>query len=333
MGYTFNVKTIGKKIKARRKELKIKTTNNDLPNTPQGIADILGIKEAAYHKIEQGLRPEMTVKALSTICNTLDCDIDYLLDCQPLPRKVESDIHSETGLSEEACKIIECKNAPAYYPDDFKKLYRYQHLSFQRKFLSWFIEHGLIDILYEAADSIEYENPYYSGLSYIPDYFYDMLANSYNYALKISRNVSERKREYRNEIAVNLINMRPIKINVIRENLQKSTNNYRGVSEEEPPLTIRFNDLGDHVKTIAFQKEIGEEERAIIAEVAEVLSELSFDYYQAKYETQLNMQIAVNKFNDLLISYRQMFETAVKPEQSQRKSKKRTEGEQRENNS
>lgn len=269
--------------------------------TVSSFTKAIGVSPSAYTNWKKrGNTPELPV--LIDICNVCGCDIDYLLGKISCKTRETTDIQKETGLSEKACNIIMCKHGYEHFTEDRKQEFREFLLQEQSVPVSWFIEHGLIDIVSRITSIIQSENPKYNLISFIPPEYRGMLSDSFDIALQY-RKINGRKFEYTDRIALYLINTPRDKIAALRKELQEST-----VYGNECDI-YEFTDFDDYVEHEADRKKISAEDRDIIAEVAQGLAALSFDYFQAKYETQLNIQIAVNKFNDLINQYRNEQET------------------------
>lgn len=284
--------TVGNNIRARRKELKI---------SAEKIAEKLYIKADTLRRYETGAK-KIPFDLLVQLADLLECDIDYLLGRRECKTETAQIIHDNTGLSEKACNIIMCKYGYEYFAEDRKQEFREFLLQQQSVPVSWFIEHGLIDIVSRITSNIQSENPKYNLISIIPPEYRGMLSDSFDIALQY-RKINGRKFEYTDRIALYLINTPRDKIAALRKELQEST-----VYCNECDI-YEFTDFDDYVEHEADRKKISAEDRDIIAEVAQGLAALSFDYFQAKYETQLNIQITVNKFNDLINQYRNEQET------------------------
>lgn len=72
------------------------------------VSIALEINDATYRKYESGERG-IPLSLIKVFCDFFDCDIDYLFGNQNNKRKTYTDIHAETGLSEEAiAQLKEC---------------------------------------------------------------------------------------------------------------------------------------------------------------------------------------------------------------------------------
>lgn len=253
------------------------------------------ILEQTISKWHKGTKP--SIENLLDICNVCGCDIDYLLDKNKCMTRQITDIQKETGLSEEACNILTCKDVPSFVADGKRQVWRDMVIS-HRGSISWLFEHGLINIISDATDYIDFIKPENSSMIHVPHGLYDLLDYLFSSAIKTSITYEERRFTYMDLIAMHLINMNDSK--ALRDIKKQLGNNYYDIQTLE--------DLGNIVKDEAIKRETPSEDCDIIANIAMCLTELSMGYFQAKYETQLHMQIAVNRFSDLLNDYKRSIE-------------------------
>lgn len=97
MDYLKDKKEIGKRLKAIRK------TKYKSQETFAEALNILDRKTVS--KWETG-ETEIPITRLSEICNLLDCDLDYLFGKIEVSKNQTNNIMLETGLSEEAAKVL-----------------------------------------------------------------------------------------------------------------------------------------------------------------------------------------------------------------------------------
>lgn len=89
----YNIYGIGDRIKSRRKSLKL---------SQQRLAEMLELKNrtSISHWEKEHKTPDL--KTLITLCNVLDCDLDYLAGAISVPRRSDADVIKATGLSQAA---------------------------------------------------------------------------------------------------------------------------------------------------------------------------------------------------------------------------------------
>jgi transcriptional regulator with XRE-family HTH domain len=94
---------ISKRIKARRRECGL--TQGELAKKMIGVEiPIESLRNSI--SVWEGGKIAPSTSSLISLCNALDCDIDYLLGAIDTPRKAVHDLKNETGLSEKAVQNL-----------------------------------------------------------------------------------------------------------------------------------------------------------------------------------------------------------------------------------
>lgn len=192
MIYEYDQKAIAGRIRDLRK-------NNNL--TRKQFASQIGISVDNLKKKELGENPFKLIEIIS-ICNEFNIEIDYLLGRIDAPTKRKESIRELLHLSEKSCDII------ADFLEDETEDEIIEHflqgepiinaLSV-RKFLSWIVEHGGLQIINDIAtlsDAFWSNEKETKVLKYVP---FDYLSNIENqFILQII---------YNEKLLINLIDL------------------------------------------------------------------------------------------------------------------------------
>ena len=127
---------IAQRMKDRRNSLGKKTQRY--------IADKTGLSVKTINNLEHMTAPTLSVDTFIKLCDALECSADYLLGKDDLPTHELSDIHTLTGLSEDAIDTLMDKVGYLMLAD----------------FISYVISHFDNDLLLEYIDSTAISNIY-----------------------------------------------------------------------------------------------------------------------------------------------------------------------------
>lgn len=113
----------------------------------------MSITEATISKWKKGAVPELD--KLVTVCNLCNVDIDYLLGNNSCKTRVLTDIHTATGLDEEACKVLNERNVKPFNEDT-------------AYLLSFLLKNGLYELCERIISDLEYYKLYEYVYSLLP---------------------------------------------------------------------------------------------------------------------------------------------------------------------
>lgn len=86
--------------------------------TQETMADKLSVSLKTFQNWENKKACPDTIEALFLICDILDCDIEFIFGLQSLPRRIDANIHDETGLPPAAINRLRAmsrdKSGPGY---------------------------------------------------------------------------------------------------------------------------------------------------------------------------------------------------------------------------
>lgn len=271
------------------------------------------VTEQAISRWRKGALPD--IKSLTEISKACDVSLDYLLGNEECKNHKITDIQRETGLSEKAINIITFEvDVADFATEEAKQRMRTFLKARSGGTNSWFIEHGLFNIIHGiSADFSDDQASLNTLLYFLPNnkekMLYRALEQAFILALKVQTHIHEREFEYIDRIAEYFINCGMETVYSIQ----------KAIPNNLIAIQYTFDDLDDYVEYEADDKNLSDKERKAIANVSEILAKLSFDYFQRRYELQLSKQIAVNEFSDLLNKYEREYERRENAERTTRK--------------
>lgn len=280
MSYFMNTTIMTNRMRKQRKYLEYSTDK---------VASEANIKPDTYRRYEKGTRVP-PIDVLCDVADALQCDIDYLTGKIPLPTYEATDIQAQTALSEEAINILTCDNFPEFETAEGREFYRIKHLQEQGAQLSWFIEHGLISQLSEYDRYLSFSSSTTSSFNTIPHDLQTVLQHAFDVSCKIA--YTERPTEYKNRIAESLISL----------GIDKVKDIFTQIHDNKQYKNSDFEDIALYNSEGKFNNS----EHTMIQETALILFDLSYQYFESKYELPLYIQDTTNKINTLLRQYATM---------------------------
>ncbi len=141
---------IAQRMKDRRNSLGKKTQRY--------IADKTGLSVKTINNLEHMTAPTLSVDTFIKLCDALECSADYLLGKDDLPTHELSDIHTLTGLSEDAIDTLMHRRIEA--SSDLHHCFDKVGYLMLADFISYVISHFDNDLLLEYIDSTAISNIY-----------------------------------------------------------------------------------------------------------------------------------------------------------------------------
>ncbi len=108
---------IGSKLNISYFSEKLKNRRNELGLTQKSLSEKSTVSTKtinSWENMEGNSKYSPSVHNIISLCDTLDCDIEYLFSEQKIPHKETADIMKITGLSEKAAEKLK-KNAGGYW--------------------------------------------------------------------------------------------------------------------------------------------------------------------------------------------------------------------------
>ena len=251
------------------------------------------ISEGAISKWRQG---ESTPGPdnLIDIANLCDCDLEFLILRQSLPKKRDSTVHDMTGLSEEAIKAIQSAR-------NVSLLQRAREGTFLIKMkddtgidcINWFIEEGLLPILGNVFANLREKRRYDAERERTPE---------------IIRDITDRASKGLEGVTPGGDYDMLLRSAVLRELHPLSDEELRALSEDD-----YFRDLDNYKKNKyefseivlihTLPKKNCPDYREYAFPMAYLIADKEHDYMMYVRERELKTQVVINKFARLIDEY------------------------------